>query len=143
MRAPKRIDWSDLMRRKEEKPIALEGETQETVRRLCDMGFQVIIYGADDAITADRMLAFTHVDGVTILNREEDIEIHRRKIALLSPGGRSDASFSRFVTRFLTLNLGRIYELRILNSSHPENEERFHAATAVAARSERYGRRPA
>ena len=99
-----------------------ERGSQETARSLCDSGFQVIVYGEENDPEVRRVLAFTHGNGVAILNPEEQIELHRRKIALLAQGNRSAESFSRFVTRFLALNIGRIYELRIIYTTYPESE---------------------
>jgi hypothetical protein len=98
-----------------------ERRSQETARSLCDSGFQIIIYGAEDDPEVRKVLAFTQGNGVAILNPEEEIELHRRKIALLAQESRSAESFSRFVTRFLALNIGRIYELRVIYSSRVES----------------------
>jgi len=99
-----------------------EHKSQETARSLCDSGFQVIIYGAEDDPEVRKVLAFTQGNGVAILNPEEEIELHRRTIALLAQETRSAESFSRFVTRFLALNIGRIYELRVINTTHVGSE---------------------
>jgi len=55
------------------------------------------------------------VDGkrIAILEPEGEIDIPRRKVALLAQSRKSEQSFARFVARFVGDNISRINQLRI------------------------------
>jgi hypothetical protein len=90
----------------------------DTIRSLCDTGFQVIIYGGRDNLPFREASGFTEASAVVILDREAEVEIHRRKIALMTSGAEEDEAFANFVSSFLAQNMARIYELRIINGHH-------------------------
>lgn len=95
-----------------------ETESEQWARNLIESGFQVIVYGERDDPEVKDLLGWTYGGGVAILNPdEEDIEIRRRKVALIAQKGRSEESFARFVSRFLARNIGHIYELHVLNTA--------------------------
>jgi hypothetical protein len=94
-----------------------EAESEQWARNLIESGFQVIVYGEGDDPEVKDFLGWTYGGGVAILNPEEDIEIRRRKVALIAQKGRSEESFARFVSRFLARNIGHIYELHVLNTA--------------------------
>lgn len=94
-----------------------EKESEQWARNLIESGFQVIVYGEGEDPEVKDLLGWTYGGGVAILNPEEDIEIRRRKVALIAQKGRSEESFARFVSRFLARNIGHIYELHVLNTA--------------------------
>ena len=108
-------------------------KSQKAARELCASGFTVIVYGEEDHPEVRGVLAWTQGKGVAILNPEDDIDIPRRKVALLSQTTKSEESFADFVARFVAHNIGRINELRIVNTTCPETDERYHAARELAA----------
>lgn len=112
------------------RPPRADGGEQElnTIQTLCDTGFQVIIYGGRDDPAARKAAGFTEGSAVVILDREAEVEIHRRKIALMATGVEEDEAFASFVSRFVSRNMADIYELRILNGHHPDS---FLSATAA------------
>jgi 4-hydroxy-3-methylbut-2-enyl diphosphate reductase len=79
------------------------------------------------------VLAWTEGKGTAILDPEADVDIPRRKVALLAQTTKSEESFAQFVARFVGHNIGRINELRIVNTTCPETDERYHAARELAA----------
>jgi 4-hydroxy-3-methylbut-2-enyl diphosphate reductase len=79
------------------------------------------------------VLAWTEGKGRAILDPEAEIDIPHRKLALLAQTTKSEQSFAEFVGRFVGRNLGRINELRIVNTTCPETDERYHAAHELAA----------
>lgn len=96
-----------------------EEETElETIRSLCDTGFQVIIYGDREPPPLPADAGFTEASAVVILDREAEVEIHRRKIALMASGAEEDEAFAKFVGRFIAQNMAEIYELRVINGHH-------------------------
>lgn len=102
-----------------------------TIRNLCDTGFQVIIYGGHDDRTVREAAGFTEGSAVVILDREAEVEIHRRKIALMATGVEEDEAFATFVSRFIAQNMADIYELRVLNGHHPDSHMSATAATTA------------
>lgn len=111
---------------------AYGGENKlETIRSLCDTGFQVIIYGGRDGQVPDEAAGFTEGSAVVILDREAEVEIHRRKIALMATGVEEDEAFANFVSRFVARNMADIYELRVLNGHHPDSYVQATVANAT------------
>lgn len=90
----------------------------ETIRSLCDTGFQVIIYGGPERLTMPAEAGFTEASALVILDRKAEVQIHRRKIALMASGTEEDEAFANFVGRFVARNMADIYELRVINGHH-------------------------
>lgn len=90
----------------------------ETIRRLCETGFQVIIYGAQERPALPEDAGFTQASAVVILDRKAEVEIHRRKIALMASPAEEDEAFAEFVSSFVARNMANIYELRVINGHH-------------------------
>ncbi len=108
-------------------------KSQKAAQSLCGEGFRVIIYGEEDHPEVRGVLAWTGGKGTAILDPEAEIDIPRRKVALLAQTTKSEQSFAEFVARFVDANIGRINELRIVNTTCPETDERYHAARELAA----------
>jgi (E)-4-hydroxy-3-methyl-but-2-enyl pyrophosphate reductase len=108
-------------------------KSQKVAQRLVDEGFKVIIYGEAEHPEVRGVLAWTRGQGVAILDPEAEVKIPRRKAALLSQTTKSEASFAQFVARFVARNIGRLNELRVINTTCPETDERYEAARELAA----------
>jgi len=108
-------------------------KSQKAARALCDDGFKVIIYGEEDHPEVRGVLAWMDGRGTAVLDPEADVEIPRRRVALLAQTTKSEESFAEFVARFVGRNIGRINELRVVNTTCPETDERYHAARELAA----------
>jgi len=108
-------------------------KSQKAARALCDDGFKVIIYGEEDHPEVRGVLAWMDGGGTAVLDPEAEIEIPRRRVALLAQTTKSEQSFAEFVARFVGRNIGRINELRVVNTTCPETDERYHAARELAA----------
>ncbi|MGQ9572914.1 MAG: 4-hydroxy-3-methylbut-2-enyl diphosphate reductase [Dehalococcoidia bacterium] len=105
---------------------------QKMAQRLQDGGFQVLIYGDEDHPEVRAVLAWTNGDGSALPDPEAPLKIQRRKVALLSQTTKSEESFTAFVAKFMAKHVGRINELRIINTICPETEERYRAARELA-----------
>src|SRR3990172_8102865 len=103
-------------------------KSQRAARALCDDGFKVIIYGEENHPEVRGVLAWMDGSGTAVLDPEAEIDIPRRKVALLDQTTKSEESFAEFVARFVGRNIGRINELRAVNTTCPETAERYHAA---------------
>jgi 4-hydroxy-3-methylbut-2-enyl diphosphate reductase len=105
---------------------------QRAARRLVNSGFKVIIFGDADHPEVRGVLAWTRGRGVVLASADDPVEIPRRKVALLSQTTKSEHSFTEFVARFLELHIDRINEVRIINTTCPETEDRYEAARELA-----------
>ncbi len=108
-------------------------KSQKAAQKLCASGYQVVIFGETDHPEVRGVLAWTEGKGVAVLDPEGEIDLPRRKVALLSQTTKSEESFADFVARFVARNIGRINELAIVNTTCPETDERYHAARELAA----------
>ncbi len=108
-------------------------KSQKAAQALCADGFRLIVYGEEDHPEVRGVLAWTEGKGTAILDPEAEIDIPRRKVALLAQTTKSEESFAEFAARFVNHNIGRINELRIVNTTCPETDERYHAARELAA----------
>ncbi|MBI2913593.1 MAG: 4-hydroxy-3-methylbut-2-enyl diphosphate reductase, partial [Chloroflexi bacterium] len=108
-------------------------KSQKAAQALCADGFRLIIYGEQDHPEVRGVLAWTEGKGTAILDPQAEIDIPRRKVALLAQTTKSEESFAEFVAGFVNHNIGRINELRIVNTTCPETDERYHAARELAA----------
>jgi 4-hydroxy-3-methylbut-2-enyl diphosphate reductase len=105
---------------------------QKVVQRLQADGFQVLIYGDEDHPEVRAVLASTNGAGSALQDPESPLAIHRRRVALLSQTTKSEESFTAFVAKFMTRHMGRMNELRVINTTCPETEERYQAARDLA-----------
>lgn len=111
-------------------------KAQRAARKLVDEGFKVIIYGEADHKEVRGVLGWTKGQGIAILDPNTQIEIPRRKVALVSQTTKGPEAFVRFVSKFLEKNIARINELRIINTTCPETNERYEAAKDLARRAD-------
>ncbi len=105
---------------------------QRAARRLVNSGFKVIIYGDAGHPEVRGVLAWTRGRGVVLAHAADPVEIPRRKVALLSQTTKSQHMFTDFVARFLEIHIDRINEVRIINTTCPETEDRYAAARDLA-----------
>lgn len=108
-------------------------KSQKAARSLCADGFKVVIYGEEDHPEVRGVLAWTGGEGAAVLDPESEIAMPRRKVALLAQTTKSEQSFAEFVARFVGFNIRRINELRIVDTTCPETDERYDAAHELAS----------
>jgi 4-hydroxy-3-methylbut-2-enyl diphosphate reductase len=105
---------------------------QRAARRLVNAGFKVIIFGDESHPEVRGVLAWTRGRGVVLGSADDPVEIPRRKVALLSQTTKSQRMFTDFVARFLAIHIDRINEVRVINTTCPETEDRYAAARELA-----------
>ncbi len=115
-------------------PIVRKG--QKMAQRLRAAGFQVVIYGDENHPEVRAILAWTDGGGIALQDPEELQRLPRRKVALLAQTTKSEDSFAAFVDRFVARHIGRINELRVINTTCPETDERYQAARELARESD-------
>lgn len=107
-------------------------KSQKAAARLVEDGFQVIIYGDGNHPEVRGVMSWTEGKGIAIADPAAEVPIPRRKVALLSQTTKSEESFAHFVSEFVAHNIGRINELRVINTTCPETDDRYHAARELA-----------
>jgi 4-hydroxy-3-methylbut-2-enyl diphosphate reductase len=105
---------------------------QRAARRLVDGGFKVIIFGDENHPEVRGVLAWTRGQGIVLASADDPVDIPRRKVALMSQTTKSQHAFTDFVSRFLALHIDRINEVRVINTTCPETEDRYEAARQLA-----------
>lgn len=107
-------------------------KAQRAARRLVNAGFKVIIYGDELHPEVRGVLAWTKGRGVVLAHADDPVEIPRRKVALMSQTTKSQQMFTDFVAKFLEIHIDRVNEVRIINTTCPETEDRYAAARQLA-----------
>jgi 4-hydroxy-3-methylbut-2-enyl diphosphate reductase len=110
-------------------PIVLRA--QRAAASLAEEGFKVIIFGEADHPEVRGLLGWTKGSGVAVLDPTAPLELPRRA-ALLSQTTKGAELFAQFVGRFLEHHLGRLGELRIINTTCPETGRRYEAAKELS-----------
>lgn len=105
---------------------------QRAARDLAQEGFEIVIFGEADHPEVRGILGWTRGRGVAILDPTAPIEPHRRRVALLSQTTKGQESFVQFISDFLEMNIERLNEVRIVNTTCPETGKRYGAATELA-----------
>ena len=105
---------------------------QRAARKLVNSGFKVIIFGDEAHPEVRGVLAWTRGRGVVLASVDDPVEIPRRKVALMSQTTKSQHMFTDFVSAFLAKHIDRINEVRIINTTCPETEDRYAAAKELA-----------
>lgn len=107
-------------------------KAQRAARRLVNAGFKVIIYGDANHPEVRGVMAWTRGRGVVLASADEPVEIARRKVALLCQTTKSQESFTHFVSEFLARHIDQINEVRVINTTCPETEDRYEAARELS-----------
>jgi 4-hydroxy-3-methylbut-2-enyl diphosphate reductase len=115
-------------------PIVRKG--QKMAQRLRADGFQVVIYGDKNHPEVRAVLAWTDGGGIALQDPDELQVVPRRKVALLAQTTKSEEAFAAFVDKFVARHIGRINELRVINTTCPETDERYQAARELARESD-------
>jgi len=105
---------------------------QRAARRLAEKGFDIVIFGEHDHPEVRGILGWTEGRGVAILDPAAPVEIHRRRVALLSQTTKGQEAFVRFISAFLARHIGELNEARIVNTTCPETGKRYESAKELA-----------
>lgn len=108
-------------------------KAQRAARILVNAGFPLVIFGEESHPEVRGVLAWSKRKGVAVLDPRTPVELRKRKVALMAQTTKSQQSFAQFIGEFLAHNLGRLNEVRIVNTTCPETEDRYYAARELAA----------
>lgn len=107
-------------------------KAQETVARLVEEGFGVVLYGESEHPEVRGILSWTRGQGVA--TQSPDVEIPRGKagVAIIAQTTKNPRHFGAFAEAIVKRCSGEIPEIRIVDTTCPETGRRYEAARALA-----------
>ncbi len=105
---------------------------QEEAARLAEQGFEVVVYGEGAHPEVRGILSWTSGRGLATESPDAEVPPGWRGVAIISQTTKSPEAFAHFA-HALEERLGeRAIEVRALDTTCPETERRYQAATALA-----------
>jgi len=107
-------------------------KAQETVARLVEDGFAVILYGEAEHPEVRGILSWTRGRGVATQSPDVEIPEGRAGIAVISQTTKNPDRFARFAESVVKRFTGKVPEIRIVDTTCPETGRRYQAARTLA-----------
>lgn len=109
---------------------------QEVVQEMTDHGYQVVLYGEEDHPEVKGILGWTGGEGRAILDVDEELEIAKKKICLISQTTKGQRAYVNFAGKFLEKYIEKVDSVYIVDTTCPETGKRYKAATDLAQRAD-------
>ena len=107
-------------------------KAQETVARLVEDGFAVVLYGEEEHPEVRGILSWTRGRGIATQSPDVEIPDDAAGIAVISQTTKSPERFSDFAETVVKRFTGRVPEIRIVDTTCPETGRRYQAAQGLA-----------
>jgi (E)-4-hydroxy-3-methyl-but-2-enyl pyrophosphate reductase len=107
-------------------------KAQETVARLVEGGFTVVLYGEAEHPEVRGILSWTRGRGIASQSPDVEVPDGPAGIAVISQTTKSPDRFARFAESVVKRFTGRVPEIRIVDTTCPETGRRYEAARALA-----------
>jgi len=107
-------------------------KAQETVARLVEDGFAVVLYGESEHPEVRGILSWTRGHGVATQTPDVETPEGSAGIALISQTTKSPEHFAAFAESMVKRFAGRVPEIRIVDTTCPETGRRYQAAEVLA-----------
>ena len=107
-------------------------KAQETVARLVEDGFSVVLYGEAEHPEVRGILSWTRGRGIATQSFEIEIQSGSAGIAVISQTTGNPDRFTEFSESIVKRFTGRVPEIRIVDTTCPETGRRYQAAQALA-----------
>jgi len=107
-------------------------KAQETVARLVEDGFAVVLYGEAEHPEVRGILSWTRGRGVATQSPDVEIPNDAAGIAVISQTTKNPERFSDFAESVVKRFTGRVPEIRIVDTTCPETGRRYQAAQGLA-----------
>ena len=107
-------------------------KAQETVARLVEDGFAVVLYGEAEHPEVRGILSWTRGQGTATQSPDVEIAEGEAGIAVISQTTKNPERFSEFAEAFVKRFTGRVPEIRIVDTTCPETGRRYQAAQMLA-----------
>lgn len=107
-------------------------KAQETVARLVEDGFSVVLYGEAQHPEVRGILSWTRGRGIATQSFEVEIQSGSGGIAVISQTTGNPDRFTEFSESIVKRFTGRVPEIRIIDTTCPETGRRYQAAQALA-----------
>jgi len=108
-------------------------KAQETVARLVDEGFAVILYGEAEHQEVRGILSWTRGQGIATQSVDVNIEPGPAGIAAIAQTTKSPRHFSAFEKEIIQRYAGRAPDIKTVDTTCPETGRRYEAARSLAA----------
>jgi 4-hydroxy-3-methylbut-2-enyl diphosphate reductase len=105
---------------------------QETVAKLVEEGFSIVLYGEVEHPEVRGILSWTGGRGIATQFPDVDVPIGERGIAIISQTTKSPSTFSEFAQAIAKRFTGRVPEIRIVDTTCPETGRRYQSAEELA-----------
>ncbi len=107
-------------------------KAQETVARLVEDGFAVILYGEAEHPEVRGILSWTRGQGVATQSPDVDVPEGPAGVAIISQTTKSPERFGQFAESMVKRLAGHVPEIRIVDTTCPETGRRYQAAQVLA-----------
>jgi 4-hydroxy-3-methylbut-2-enyl diphosphate reductase len=107
-------------------------KAQETVARLVEEGFAVVLYGESEHPEVRGILSWTRGRGVATQSADVQIEEGPSGVAVISQTTKNPDRFAAFAESLVKRFTGRVPEIRIVDTTCPETGRRYQAARTLA-----------
>jgi len=107
-------------------------KAQETVARLVEAGFAVVLYGEAEHPEVRGILSWTRGRGIATQSLDVEVPDGPAGIAVISQTTKNPDRFARFAESVVKRFAGRVPEIRIVDTTCPETGRRYQAARALA-----------
>ena len=108
-------------------------KAQETVARLVEEGFAVILYGEAEHPEVRGILSWTRGKGAATQSADLEIEPGPSGVAVIAQTTKNPRHFGAFAEAIVKRYSGRVPEIRIVDTTCPETGRRYEAAKSLAA----------
>ena len=107
-------------------------KAQETVARLVEEGFAVVLYGEAEHPEVRGILSWTRGRGVATQSPAVEIPEGSAGVAVISQTTKSPERFGQFAESLVKRLAGNVPEIRIVDTTCPETGRRYQAAQVLA-----------
>jgi (E)-4-hydroxy-3-methyl-but-2-enyl pyrophosphate reductase len=105
---------------------------QETVARLVEEGFSIVLYGEAEHPEVRGILSWTSGRGIATQVPHVEIPIGKQGIAVISQTTKNAEKFAEFAQAIVKRYTGQVPEIRIVDTTCPETGRRYQAAEELA-----------
>jgi len=108
-------------------------KAQQTVARLVEEGFTIVLYGESEHPEVRGILSWSRGQGTATQSADVEIELGRAGVAIIAQTTKNPAHFGAFAEEIVRRTSGRVPEIRIVDTTCPETGRRYEAAKTLAA----------
>ncbi len=105
---------------------------QQTAAKLVNEGYFVVVYGEADHQEVKGILSWTRGKGIATLTPDIELPADAKKIGIVAQTTSKPGLFAEFVQNLTTRYVGKVQEIRVIDTTCPETGRRYQAARELA-----------